>query len=1580
MRMSECKYNWNGKTLNQQQLIEAISEEILSDVRGEKYPELRDTLFKVDTQAEIISKLEKAKSFANGKNKNNGWLGVSEYMDMFHDLGKIGLNGQVVNSLLFPVYNEEARLENEVIRISTSMQMNEPGETRSRQEIEAEIRIQFADERLSSYIGDAFHDFVGIILTKGQGSNEMTQAIEKAKKKLSVKHDGSSVSPFEWITSQNPIALQQMIDVLVDRAQMQANEILRAHQGASFFSEIPIATDNCVSPTDANNHPVASFKGINGRSDLVIVDPDGQVTILDFKVATTHFADWCAAKKYHTEYQLGFYRHILAANGIDGSKVKLEVAPIYVAKGDVTEMQPEGIQDLLAPGRHNVSRLDWESGDFTANIRKMITIPFQVSEAETPAIVDEINASLSDLITYQPKERSYDKDDFVERFVTLVKDNGKEKYVFYDWTEHGKPYYCDTKEEFKKEGGVIDKFNEKLAKLIKQHVKSITKDIEEARKKGLPQSELDFLQAKKSSAEIAKHLTAAFGLYTNPEYRLVDIPVLMDFGVIAYENTTTGTIYFTALTDQMLDAKVDNNGQTTVLGNFYSNDEVRHLKGVQAMDATCGNMELIKVMHIINTLYDKFPDQFANKKIGNIEVINAAYGSRRSVDLETLKDNYGILIDKDGQFKNHFTNDIETSDVWEALVSDVNRAIIDASEDKNLKECLSGLKHNETNKNRRLEQIEEAIKKMKKHYPKFAYADYRKERSFDLNRPEDQAYIILNETYDYLLGIPISYNGEISKWGLHFGEVIKILTIPFIKDQSNTLYNGVPSKGLGTGIEMTSPQTVPSETLRALYQYYDIAFIKVREDYAKARAVINRITQPYIAKRESATYKALIGTKYSIWENLLVKNSDGSISETLMLKNPYSDKTLSQEDSDFLKAILWEINKYRLHLSSDLAQLNYLDDAKRIEQELVTNTKLTSALQKQYFELPLRRATDFLRLKNIGRIGITSYFQKKLKQGADEYDPRQLHSSHSSRISDELKKDSCDMFNAYDLSVKERQDLISREGAHDFEIDLDYLTSDVAFQAIRQNYFEKVLLITDTLATTLHFTQQTTDRSHQTEIEGMDDQSKVIKGETLIPNELKEAASGIGFLKRFNSLMVLALRPMQFIKELTFGQITNYSRAWALKGTGQEISATSVFNANKVIWGQSAHKYGEAFSGEGDISDYTMCEAINKVYGFANEDLNRTVESSTQQRHGVVQNYSRWMYISNSAPDYFNRLTLFIARMMDDGCWEAHTLNEDGTLNYDFTKDKRFSELKLDDHGNIIKPTSEKGLQQLGLYRAMAEDFEREGKSLMKVVNGQEIMKPLPRAYTINQRNSIKEIADLAYGFYDHEAKSLIDHKFIGLVWKQFMTFWTAKVQLWFRGRPLSAGDNTSQGKFVQCTENGEKLWRRVVQEANGKIAVYEVRDSELRPEEVGKLEPVWGWQGDYSEGLIYSIMGTFYDIFHADFAHLRNDKQQLANLKLALHDILIGVILFNLLKFIFSSGTNKMKDVHPTQRIILRAMQDVGPQSITSISWEPGFYTTLTNTKNDVFKLLTDDHDIQKAFQKRMGAIKDFTWDEDKK
>ena len=94
-------------------------------------------------------------------------------------------------------------------------------------------------------------------------------------------------------------------------------------------------------------------------------------------------------------------------------------------------------------------------------------------------------------------------------------------------------------------------------------------------------------------------------------------------------------------------------------------------------------------------------------------------------------------------------------------------------------------------------------------------------------------------------------------------------------------------------------------------------------------------------------------------------------------------------------------------------------------------------------------------------------------------------------------------------------------------------------------------------------------------------------------------------MKRINSLLLLGVRPLQFIKEITYGQFTNYSRAWALKGTGHEVSAKSVFLANKYVWGKQIAGWMKSITDDADLASFTLIQMLNKTYGLANEDLNR---------------------------------------------------------------------------------------------------------------------------------------------------------------------------------------------------------------------------------------------------------------------------------------------------------------------------------------------------------------------------------------
>lgn len=1559
-----CRYTYNGVTYNQEQLVELMYNELTQN--PEKYKEIGSQLLKADTQADVISKLQSINRQSVSRNKTTGWIGLSEYMELRHHLSNITSESGIY---LFPHYNEESRIKN------TIEKERKAGREGTDDELREELLAQISDEKLNSHFGTLFHDLVGTGCLKGTDSTEYKKVRTETINKLQTITDDSGKTLFELITAgtSHPYTIDEVINKMDEVAKNIVESLQKQFPGSIPFNELHVSVDTAKMPTGE------MWKGVKGRPDLILVSPDGIMHIVDFKVATRRYNNWFAVKKYHTEYQLGFYRQMLAANGLDPKKMKLYIQPIYLEKGNISELTMEDTVDILTPTKNRFSHLDLQDGEFFKNIQELIPVPIKIDTSESPTIIAAVEDTFSKMVSYDPVKRAYGKDEFVNRFIEVQKKNGEVRYVFDDWIS-GKRIVKKSIDEFTKDGGYIDQFNEKLKRLTAEQTRSIVDNIRKQKGKTLSKNGYDFLNEENHTTDSYQLLAHTFSEYMDPVYELVDIPALVDMGIIAFENTQTGVINFVVITDQNLDARVDNNGQSTVLGCFIKNDKAKNLP-FDPLDSNAGNMELLKVMHVINTLKELYPDKIQNKQIGSIEAINIYLAQQRIGNPQSLSQNYGYLSGQQGVHNNFDSGDIEFAEYWKVIEGYVKRQFVEEGLDPKTKDIIKKVKWDARSKADKLRVLKKAIIELKNLRGDLNWSDFRTGRNFDETDPVHMLYVLLNEAYAYYLGIPVNYSGELQKYGIQFGEVIKLLSIPFISDQGSILSNGYVSNGPLNGVEVSSPVSVPSQTLRALYQYFDIAFIKVRTEFQEERKSIEKITRDYISKRKSTANRLLWNDNEDLWRELMLKEENGkTLSKSLSLRDPYTDKTLSDEQKEFLKAILWEINKYQLNLSDELKNLHYPEDKDAIDTVIATDSAIITAISRgSYFYLPLRRANDFQRLKNMGRVGLTDWFDKQWDALKEDYDPRNLHGSHRSSIDSRLNENSITMYNAYEgMDGPARMQFIESQGINDFELDLDYLVSDVAFQSIRKKCFEDTLLIADALATTLHFIQQTTDMTYQTELDALDDQVKVDTGKGLIPKELEEASGLVGAVKRFNSLVVLSIRPMQFLKELTYGQLTNYSRAWALKHSSCAVSAKSVFEANKVIWGQSFRKYGDAFFGEGDITDYTVCEAINKQYGIANEDLNRTVDSSTLQRTGATHNMSRWMYIANSAPDYFNRLTLFVAKMMEDGCFEAHTLSENGTLVYDFSKDTRFSEIHK--YGWNAKRTDEKFLHQKALFRAMASDFEREGISLITTDgSGNEVIKPLPRAYSIKQRDAIKEVADLAYGFYDHEAKSLIDHKFLGLIWKQFMTFLTAKTTLWFRGRPTSEGSNTSQGKFVHLERLGQdgkmhKIYREIVDEG-GKLVVKLRLDSELTPEQIKTLEPQYEWKGDYVEGLAYSIMGIFHDIFHADWKHLKEDKQQLGNLKLALHDILMGWILYNILKFIFSGGTNKTKDVHPVARVLLRGTQDVGPQSIfTSLSWEPGFVTTLDNVKSDMYRNFNEGIDFERSMQ-RFGMFSDFMW-----
>jgi hypothetical protein len=90
-----------------------------------------------------------------------------------------------------------------------------------------------------------------------------------------------------------------------------------------------------------------------------------------------------------------------------------------------------------------------------------------------------------------------------------------------------------------------------------------------------------------------------------------------------------------------------------------------------------------------------------------------------------------------------------------------------------------------------------------------------------------------------------------------------------------------------------------------------------------------------------------------------------------------------------------------------------------------------------------------------------------------------------------------------------------------------------------------------------------------------------------------------------------------------------------------------------------------------DIRTITIIDELCKTYRLSNLDVARISEGLTTSRGGFL-NVENWLYSTLRAPDFLNRMVLFVAKCMKDGCWDAFSI-KDGKLVYDWKKDKRYS-------------------------------------------------------------------------------------------------------------------------------------------------------------------------------------------------------------------------------------------------------------------------------------------------------------------
>lgn len=1311
-----------------------------------------------------------------------------------------------------------------------------------------------------------------------------------------------------------------------------------------------------------------------------------QINVIEFAIGSDNFDDWDASKRLRWDYKLGLDRSILISNGIPFEKINLILIPIQFDYGKLLDSLNFGKSNIRSASQVTKSGLG-KNGEITQNLNKF-THPKPHVES-SPKNLEKISEGISALTKGKWTPRLEKNISSIDQMVEHIKNKPKEKGKFVLRKYVGREYkkvLVSTEEELRKE---VEKYFKELESDSSELMADIVKvfNIRKANATNRNNIDISDLLGTYKNPEIKKKIQDNFKPYMDGDWILLDNPELLANKMIVLWSKKTGVIDTFVLTSDKVDTKITLQAEglegvgDTVLGAYLMNDEAYRLDNKMPL-ATVGNLEILKVLQVYNSL----PNLFKQAKLGNITCMSVNNPQSVRCD-DNLKKSFHILTKLAKLENNYESGKIKEADQIFRLQNEMNiilSRLDNSSLSSSLTKNMNNLILEEGNKQDKIKKIEEMIAEIENAYN---LQTTKITDSADFSRPEIYLLGLFSEVLANLRGLSYVNEERISNYGVSFKDIFGTFVDLFKSNKTHVDKSGRMLVGSLQGSQLSGSANQPSTNLSNVSRYVEGQILKLGRELNLEAAKIQRLTiQFYKDSGRGTLTRFFIGDNYDLYNNLFEKDDTGRISQDFQVKNPFDlSNSLTNFQRDYLKNILWQIHKFNIKGLSETDMQKSFEEIKDLEvvQEFIK--------KGNFIKVPLKRASDLGRFHNMRMSDIGSYASKKLQELQDEYDLRKLDTARREYFDTE-KQNHQKYPDLYGIDEITRQKFLDAQDVYYWETNLDVLAMDVAFSALKRTIF------TDTLSTIRYILWSWKKLSFQTGLDlnkvlqFLEDQIKItIFNESILDDEFEDLMKVNSVVRKVNSVIKLALRGEQWVKEMTVGTFRNWNIALTnvLKGTEYNFTLSDIKNAEAFMIGHVVDRFNQVIKADDeDIASFTLLNGLNNTYRIANMDINTIVQKLKTDRYGFAAGFSKWMYWANTNPDLHNRMKMFVAQMFHDGCLKAHTI-KDGVVVYDMSKDDRFSEYYA--HRNEKGYTSKNFQKQKALYTKMMEEFIAEGSKNDKG----ELLKmgdDLPVAYTTRQRNSLKELSDTMYGCYDHEAKIQLEHKLFGLLMLQFKTYWSGAQRRWFA--PTAA--KTSRGNYVQGRElDGTLRYLKHIPNADGSYNTIVVHEGD--PEYDEYCIPEMLWQGDLMEGCLVSIVKTLRDsgYFLTNSVGLTNHKlefsrERLANCTMGLHDLFMGYLFCLILDLIFFGESSKehfkgKKEVTwndddfvalKIRNMVNRATNEFGiDQTLPFNSWEPTQIQSVYKAAKDLIGIISDsDPDLGKIVRDNVLSIQDVT------
>lgn len=1315
---------------------------------------------------------------------------------------------------------------------------------------------------------------------------------------------------------------------------------------------------------------------IIGHIDNLVIGTDGSIHIYNYKLTSTPVSEWKAVKEEKYRYQMALLKRILEYNKFDTSRMTMHIVPIRVEYSD-------DMSEIKSATVYSSNSIDMPVGEAFNKYDTMAKYHIKSNMKIEPIkgrTISTINTNLNFIF----KERNINLKGIQKTAEEWIKSNYTSRWENrirkVDAPDHAYELFFD--DEFSVPIKIVNPAkpldNPELKQAVMEHLSEINTnnseflgkiiaDIQASKRLGY-----SILERGKSrnmqiaGAFIGKSLEKYINSYREVngvkeyEWDLISNDTLLDANILLFKNRSD-QIDIVCLSNYNLRALAKFNNQLNIMGS-YIKDASPSTRGLINYHSNYANIEAVRTMTILNEVIPQLTQD--NFILGEMRVISPQNGGMMELyNMESLNKNLFqevLRVVKSNQPEFNMTNNFSKAkyvDPIDLLISDYYRIMqtssLNAAEKQEIADLgFQNLESLSTREQKKVElkaiiekifEINPTIASMKPGaILQSAKSDSNKERRALVN-----LYILCQDAYCYYSGIKVANEYKIGK-GYEYGMIQT--KVP------NQTYQGVVSAFI---------QTVD-----------DIAF-KVKSEYNH----IYNFTMDFYNRSGFGDLRAsLVGDQAKAFENLYERDSSNKL--IMKFRNPYSRDNfvpMTEAEKQYLKRVLFEFAKIRSKIYGFKFDFKSYDAPGLLE--FIDKNK------SWYFNPPLERASRATMRTRSVKDRFDNWVQdaKLLLRNPRESFNRVVQGIGTEQEADLMEKtfETLNLRNPFikgdGFPIKEdsRSELLNSHQDGYFETNVENLLAHYLEKHIQTSEFNKTLIGVKGTLLQLEMLGEAV---------GEENRAGIAQTTKMIQDYIKQNMFNISIMEPESQKIVAWLEPFRGLvtKAYIAGNITSMFRdtfegVWqnsmrALTKYQTDIDAKSLAAAYKEVTKASFTS----------VRNITIIDELCKIYRLSNLDVARISEGLTTSRSGIL-NVENWMYATLRSPDFLNRMVLFVAKCMKDGCWKAFDL-KDNKLVYDWRKDKRYSVYA----DKSKEGTEEYQRQKIAYYNAIRQYNANHPDNTIGYTDD------LPEAYSNEQIQQMRQLSNSIYGAYDKSMRAKYEHTALGLTFAMFSTWMNGTIANYLTkpGQYVDSPIDTEQdvdgsGNLLFMDENGIE----VTQVQNGDTIQYIYTETGEAVKDPSKLVPILKNVPRVVQGILYTLKDSFMAFSEGGIAQFKkdilNNPMQLANLRKLISDLVATALFAAFFKLaiapLYTEYKKNMKDENIVQNAVIEVMYKSSSNSYDGFmgplapiqylggSTNPPAYALSTKVTGDLFKFAFGDKTFIQLMSGNIAPVKTF-------